>query len=165
MTTSKGKRAAWRERNRERLRAYDRERASDPARAAKIRKRVADWRKENPEKAREAQRRWRERNKERVREAARVRQKVNPDRRRQKALGVSGAEFHMLFLSQGKRCAICGVAQSRRWNLDHDHGTGRVRGVLCCRCNLGIGLLQDSPSIAAAAANYLQHHRQLQELL
>lgn len=52
----------------------------------------------------------------------------------------------------GKTCEICnGPAQA----VDHDHTTGRVRGVLCSACNRGIGLFEDNPELLAAAIDYL----------
>lgn len=56
-------------------------------------------------------------------------------------------------------CAICGQgAQDRRLVNDHDHGTGKRRGVLCDRCNCGIGFLND-PEILRKAAEYLESFR------
>lgn len=54
-----------------------------------------------------------------------------------------------------KKCAIC----SKETNLvgDHDHLTGRPRGVLCRTCNLAIGNMYDNPSLLIAAAKYLEN--------
>lgn len=66
--------------------------------------------------------------------------------------------------SQGG-CAICGVkSPPSQWHVDHDHsccpgGTtcgGCVRGILCNNCNLGIGMLSDSPEVLEQAAVYLR---------
>jgi hypothetical protein len=61
---------------------------------------------------------------------------------------------------QGGRCAICRQAPSGRrvesvLHLDHDHETGRVRGMLCGRCNKALGLLRDDPSLILSLINYL----------
>jgi hypothetical protein len=56
-------------------------------------------------------------------------------------------------------CAICKSQTPRGrhgWHVDHCHVSGRVRGILCNTCNLGLGALQDSPEICDAAANYLR---------
>jgi hypothetical protein len=51
-------------------------------------------------------------------------------------LGVTDAEYDRLLAAQGGGCAICGnPPKSRRLDADHDHKTGRVRGLLCHRCN------------------------------
>src|SRR5690242_14788213 len=58
-------------------------------------------------------------------------------------------------------CGICGVnlkftRGSKGFAIDHDHKTGRVRGLLCNACNRGMGLLQDSPRMLRAAAQWLE---------
>lgn len=53
-------------------------------------------------------------------------------------------------------CIICGETQSKQLSIDHDHGTGEVRGALCNRCNLGLGHFRDSPTLLRYAALYLE---------
>ena len=55
-------------------------------------------------------------------------------------------------------CAICGKAERKRLARDHCHATGLRRGDLCSRCNMGIGLFEDSPDLLASAARYLIHY-------
>lgn len=57
-------------------------------------------------------------------------------------------------LNQFQECAIC----NNRDNLvpDHDHNTGKVRGILCNKCNLGIGLFNDDSLALTKAADYLK---------
>ena len=68
-----------------------------------------------------------------------------------------------LIAAQGNRCAICGCrgedAARKVLALDHDHATGRIRGMLCLHCNSGLGQFKDSPELLAAAIRYLQEHR------
>jgi Recombination endonuclease VII len=55
---------------------------------------------------------------------------------RAKQLGVSDNEYARLLEAQGGGCAICGAKpKTRRLHVDHDHKTGKVRGLLCHRCN------------------------------
>lgn len=55
---------------------------------------------------------------------------------RRAELGVSVAEYDRLLAAQCCCCAICGnPPKSRRLDVDHDHKTGQVRGLLCHRCN------------------------------
>jgi hypothetical protein len=62
---------------------------------------------------------------------------------------------------QGHTCAICRrpCPSGRSLAIDHCHTTGIVRELLCANCNRALGLLQDSPEIAEAAALYLQRWR------
>jgi len=63
--------------------------------------------------------------------------------------------------TQGDRCAICGEAEPQ--HLDHDHDNGRVRALLCQRCNNGLGLFRDDPAVLRAAAEYVEEHRRRQQ--
>lgn len=70
--------------------------------------------------------------------------------------GISQADYDsMLAVVPG--CAICGITPEklgRLLSVDHDHKTGRVRGLLCHLCNTGIGKLRDG-ELFAAATEYL----------
>jgi predicted nucleic acid-binding Zn ribbon protein len=78
------------------------------------------------------------------------------DARRPETYGLSGDELAAL-LAQHSVCAICGTSAwgSKGPQVDHDHATGAVRGVLCTKCNRGLGLFNDDPSRLSAAAEYL----------
>lgn len=66
-------------------------------------------------------------------------------------------EYLALMLEQGGKCAVCGCAPDpeRALAIDHDHATGEVRGLLCTRCNLGLGYFGDDPARLLAARDYL----------
>lgn len=74
--------------------------------------------------------------------------------------GITLEEYNQLLENQNGGCAICGTANAGKdrkyFCIDHNHKTGKVRGLLCPKCNQGIGLLQDSPRILIAAAEYLK---------
>jgi hypothetical protein len=75
-----------------------------------------------------------------------------------KRYGISPARVESALVGQGGKCAICGAIeadQRRRLSIDHNHATGAFRGLLCERCNLGIGYFCDSPDLLESAANYL----------
>lgn len=78
--------------------------------------------------------------------------------------GISIEEYTVLLESQEGVCAICKNPETvihpktdRPQNLtvDHNHATGEVRGLLCARCNKGIGLLREDPDILLSAISYL----------
>jgi len=63
------------------------------------------------------------------------------ERHVQKTYGLEPGQYDALLSSQGGRCAICGNKPvKRRLAVDHDHITGRVRGLLCMRCNRALGM-------------------------
>jgi len=80
--------------------------------------------------------------------------------------GLTDDEVDFLINEQSGNCAICGQPPSdsntrTHWNgklcVDHDHDTGKVRGLLCNDCNLTVGYGK-SPAILRAAADYLERH-------
>lgn len=71
---------------------------------------------------------------------------------------LSEDDYNTILVKQNNSCAICGVsADSLNTSLcvDHNHQTNDVRGLLCRDCNVGIGLLQDRPSVIKNAYQYL----------
>lgn len=61
---------------------------------------------------------------------------------------------------QENRCAVCEQPETKRGargtlSIDHDHVTGHVRGLLCAKCNMAVGLLQDSAELAERVMLYL----------
>ena len=81
---------------------------------------------------------------------------------RKQHYGLTRADFAALVLKQEGLCAICQTPLdfqvSRRVHIDHDHRTGKVRGILCNHCNRGLGGFLDSPPALRSAANYLEIH-------
>ena len=73
--------------------------------------------------------------------------------------GIGSHAYDMLFAQQGGKCAICDRHQSefkRGLSIDHDHKTGKVRGLLCTRCNAHVVYLLDTaPQLLDAARAYL----------
>ena len=74
--------------------------------------------------------------------------------------GISRAEFDDMVDAQGGLCAICRRRPATQ--VDHDHDTGKVRGILCLHCNAGLGALKDQERLVWAAIDYL-HPVPLQE--
>lgn len=73
--------------------------------------------------------------------------------------GITLAEYAALLEKQGGVCATCRSVCSVRAKLcvDHDHVTGKVRGLLCVKCNTGLGVFGDSVSIIESALAYLRN--------
>lgn len=90
---------------------------------------------------------------------AREKSKLDPWRKRERHLvrkyGITQVEYDQLLISQGSACAICKRQQSKSFDVDHDHSTGHVRGLLCTNCNRMIGHAADSPERLRIAAKYL----------
>lgn len=82
-----------------------------------------------------------------------------------KKFGISFEEYQVLVQKANSVCQICKLPETQihhatgapqRLAVDHDAESGEIRGILCSRCNRGIGFLQHDPVILAAAIDYLQ---------
>lgn len=82
--------------------------------------------------------------------------------------GLAWEEFESLYSEQDGLCAICtkpmnfmGSRETRMTNacVDHCHSTGKIRGLLCTSCNLGIGHFQDTTLFLEGAIRYLKAHQ------
>lgn len=68
--------------------------------------------------------------------------------------GITQEDYDRMLAKQNGVCAICGgVGKRANLDIDHDHDTGYVRGLLCNKCNMGLGFLQDNLD---EAISYLQ---------
>lgn len=101
------------------------------------------YRLRNHEKKRRQRENYKERNRERI-----FRQQY----------GITINDYDRMFEAQNGLCAICcDPPDNIRLAVDHCHATGQVRGLLCFKCNNGIGNLRDDPAIILAAARYLSN--------
>lgn len=75
-----------------------------------------------------------------------------------KRFGITLADEERMLAQQGGACAICRTAfeKTKAKHVDHDHQTGRVRGLLCVRCNLGLGFFKDNEQRLLSAIEYLR---------
>ena len=106
----------------------------------------------------ERRRKWNKKNVERVRFyniKAKLKRKFN----------VEIDVYDALIEKQGNLCAVCGNLETVRQNghikslaVDHNHGTGNIRGLLCNNCNRALGLLGDNPDILQKMIAYLKKH-------
>jgi len=83
--------------------------------------------------------------------------------------GISLACYKRIEKIQGGLCLICGKPETathpkfgtlKHLAVDHDHSNGKVRGLLCSRCNQGLGMFLDNPSNMRVAADYIEWNRQ-----
>lgn len=126
-------------------------------------KRKEAHRKANREQYNAAKRRTRNANLEQYQRTAREWQRSNPDKLRnyelRKRYGITPDEYDRILAQQGGKCACCGRDANtcgRRLFVDHCHETGRIRGIICNRCNYGIGALGDNIEGLNRAIEYLK---------
>ncbi len=72
--------------------------------------------------------------------------------------GITWEQFVKMYMNQGFCCKLCGKPFGGYGDafIDHDHATGKIRGLLHERCNIAIGFLRDDPEVARKAAKYLE---------
>lgn len=72
-----------------------------------------------------------------------------------KTYGIDLEKYNTMLLEQNSRCKICGVSSERDLDVDHDHITGDIRGLLCNACNIGLGWFRDDPDLLKRAIDYV----------
>lgn len=114
---------------------------------------------------------WREANPDKVKSHNTKYRELHPGKSTEYSIGVTLDEKRAMFAAQGSVCGICrshahGTKHSKRdpndvvaWCADHDHKTGKFRGVLCQRCNHALGLVGDSVELLKKLIKYLEKDR------
>jgi hypothetical protein len=142
----------WKRRNRDKSKAKYAERRD----ALNARRRELNGRPGRAEANRQYQAEWKTKNKHRF--AAYYRRY-----RLKSEYGITPELYEIMLAAQNKSCAICGSPSSGRWHstlvIDHDHVSGRVRGLLCHHCNTLLGHAKDNPALLRSAAEYVEHGR------
>lgn len=81
-------------------------------------------------------------------------------RQREKHLGITNDEYWRLYHLQGGRCGICRrrmySKRYKRFAVDHDHETGKIRGLLCHSCNRALGMFRDCPMALRRAIDWVE---------
>lgn len=71
-------------------------------------------------------------------------------------------EYNILLKEQNYSCRICKTTEptetKTKFCVDHCHTTGKVRGLLCNKCNAGIGMFNDNPDLLVSAISYLKEN-------
>jgi len=82
-----------------------------------------------------------------------------------KTYGLSLEDYDKMLKEQNNLCAICEEKDTKdKWGclaVDHDHKTGKIRDLLCYKCNAGIGLLNDNKELLIKAIKYLEKHESI----
>lgn len=89
---------------------------------------------------------------------------ANPERHRKnsyraklkKAFKLSMEEYEAMVVAQDGKCKICRRRSEQRLDVDHDHVTDRIRGLLCRQCNTALGLFGDNPEVLRRAALHVE---------
>lgn len=82
----------------------------------------------------------------------------NRDRTIRRKYGITSAQYDAMVEAQGGRCAACG--ESHKLVIDHCHKSGKVRALLCDRCNRLLGVADDKIDLLKAAIAFLEVHTQ-----
>jgi hypothetical protein len=134
----------------------------------KIRRSGKEWAKKNRNKILKSKKRYRNKYPERVKEQ--IKNWVNHNKRKyqrtkwarwiKQKYGLTKRSFDNLLKAQKGRCAICCDKQEcgkrKQLYVDHSHDTGVIRGLLCFKCNVLLGMAQDDKSILKLAVQYLE---------
>ena len=78
------------------------------------------------------------------------------NRRLVQRYGITIEDYNRILAEQKGLCAICGNVPTTRFHVDHDHATGKVRGLLCVACNMALGLFKDNPRLLERSIEYLK---------
>jgi CDP-glycerol glycerophosphotransferase (TagB/SpsB family) len=149
--TCRKKKRQWAKRNRARVNKTDRA-----------------WRQKNPSKVRASKSRYRKSHLEQVRKQIKELYKKNKKRYMrnryrswlQSKYGLTKEQFYDILREQKGECAICRKQQRcgkrNKLYVDHDHKTNRLRGLVCFKCNVLLGMAQDEIRILKKAIAYLR---------
>jgi hypothetical protein len=121
------------------------------------------WRAAHPERAKAAWQRWYHKHRDVILRKKKERRKLFPEKLKaehrkanlKKYYGITPEEHQRMVASQDGMCLIC-LEKPRRLNVDHDHTTGKIRGMLCTTCNSGLGHFKDNPALLRLAIEYLE---------
>lgn len=124
--------------------------------AKELNAKSSQWAKNNPDKCRKNGLKYRSSHREEEKNRA-LHYKYN----------LSLEEYAIRFNNQNGVCAICGRKETavdrngsiKKLQVDHNHQTNKVRGLLCSTCNRGIGYLQDDISVVEKALQYLKEYK------
>jgi hypothetical protein len=121
------------------------------------------WRDNNRERLSEEKKKWYRNNIVRSKAGMKRWREEHPDEVKDSNLrfkyGITLDSYNRLHEEQGGGCAICGRGgDGKKLHVDHDHISGIIRGLLCNRCNLMVGMSNDDPTVLERATHYLREN-------
>ena len=116
------------------------------------------WYHDHPDESKQKHKKYAENHADEIKDRSR---RFYRERYLKRNYGLTPADYEKLFISQDGKCAICGkdLLGKMETCIDHDHDTHIVRGLLCRKCNLGIGHLGDNAETVYSAFLYLTGER------
>jgi hypothetical protein len=84
-------------------------------------------------------------------------QKYHKNTYRFSKYGINKEQYNIMMLNQDGKCKICEKELHEEIHIDHNHTTGKVRGILCGKCNKGLGQFNDNIEFLTNAINYLKN--------
>lgn len=72
--------------------------------------------------------------------------------------GITQADYERMYAEQEGKCAVCLKQRKKKMDVDHDHKTKKVRGLVCRSCNLIMGLVHENYDVLLRAGQYLMRH-------
>jgi hypothetical protein len=90
-----------------------------------------------------------------------------------KKFGLTLADYGRMVIAQGNKCAICKCEETQKGRgggikalaVDHDHVTGKVRGLLCAHCNASMGMLKENRDTLLSMIRYLDKYSETQHVV
>ena len=114
------------------------------------------WYQNHKEYQKEYQEKWRQRNREHIRGLSKEWYKNNKEHYYKKLYNITLEEIYGMLIKQDYKCSICkDPLIETKGCVDHNYRTGKVRGILCSRCNTGLGLFRENPEFLNNAILYI----------
>jgi hypothetical protein len=114
---------------------------------------------EHSEKRKETNKKYKDKNKEKIKK---YRSEYNLLHRDKRTYGLKIDDYNLILKKQNNKCSICGKELKKGSGgraLDHCHITGKIRGILCMKCNTSLGLVEENINILQSMITYLELHK------
>jgi len=126
------------------------------------------YRQEYPEKSYEYDKKWQKKNREKVlayrKKYAEKHPQIVKNGQLKNRFGITLVEYNQFLHKQNNKCALCFIDQqncSKAFAVDHNHITGKIRGLLCHPCNVGLGCFKENLLVLENAINYLKKWKEI----